>query len=248
MTERIQKLISAAGLMSRRAAEDLIREGRVSVDGRPARLGDRADPRATMVAVDGVPLPISPDLVTYLLYKPLGVISSSADPEGRPTVVDLVPREPRVVPVGRLDYDTEGLLLLSNDGTLVNAVTHPRYGIRKTYLAEVEGQPGPAVLRQLRTGVELEDGPARVEGVQIKGRSNAGALIEVVLGEGRNREVRRMLEAVGHPVVRLVRTAIGPIRDRSLRKGKWRVLTNAEVHSLYRAAGLEETATRSLNS
>lgn len=246
MTERIQKLISAAGLMSRRAAEDLIREGRVTVEGQLARLGDKADPRTMTVAVDGVPLPISPDLVTYLLYKPLGVISSSSDPEGRPVVVDLVPREPRVVPVGRLDYDTEGLLLLSNDGTLVNVVTHPRYGIHKTYVADVEGQPGAAVLRQLRNGVELEDGLARVERVRVTGRSSSGALIELVLGEGRNREVRRLLEAVGHPVVRLVRTAIGPIHDRSLRKGKWRLLTNAEVHSLYRAAGLEEKTTRSL--
>ncbi|MBA3360098.1 MAG: pseudouridine synthase [Acidimicrobiia bacterium] len=246
MSERLQKLISAAGLMSRRAAEDLIKAGRVTIDGRVARLGDKADPHSATVAVDGVPLPVSPDLVTYLLYKPLGVISSASDPEGRPTVVELVPPQPRVVPVGRLDYDTEGLLLLSNDGTLTNAVTHPRYGIHKTYLAEVEGQPGPAALRQLREGVELEDGTARVRSARVTTRSRTGAQVELVLGEGRNREVRRLFEAVGHPVRKLVRTAIGPITDRSLRAGQWRRLTNSEVHSLYAAAGLGAEHARNL--
>jgi 23S rRNA pseudouridine2605 synthase len=248
MIERLQKLISAAGLMSRRAAEDLIRERRVTIDGRVAQLGDRADPTEAVIAVDGVPLPVSPEHVTYLLFKPLGVISTASDPEGRRTVVELVPDQPRVVPVGRLDYDTEGLLLLSNDGALINAVTHPRYGIHKTYVAEVEGHPGSAALRRLRTGVELADGVARAESARVSGRSASGALIELVLGEGRNREVRRMLEAVGHPVRRLVRTAIGPITDRTLRSGQWRRLNSSEVLAIYRAAGLDASVSHNLRS
>ncbi|CAN5308153.1 pseudouridine synthase [soil metagenome] len=238
VAERLQKLISGAGLMSRRAAEDLIRAGRITVDGLTAKLGDRADPSEQTVAVDGVLLPVAPGLVTYLLYKPMGVISTVSDPEGRATVVELVPPEPRVVPVGRLDFDTEGLLLLSNDGALINAVTHPRYGVHKTYIAEVEGQPGPAVLRRLREGVELDDGLARAIDAKVTGRSTNGALVKLVLGEGRNREVRRLLEAVGHPVRRLVRTAIGPIQDKTLRKGDWRTLSGSEVHSIYLAAGI----------
>ncbi len=239
-SERLQKAIAAAGLMSRRAAEELIEAGRVTINGRVARLGDRVEASVDRVEVDGVPLPVAPDHVTYLLYKPPGVISTASDPEGRPTVVQLVPDTPRVVPVGRLDHDSEGLLLLSNDGELVNAITHPRFGVTKTYLAEVSGQPGAAVLRRLREGVELEDGVARALKARLVARSASRAQVELVMGEGRNREVRRMFEALGHPVLGLVRVAIGPLRDKTLRPGTWRQLSNAEVRSLYLAARGDE--------
>ncbi len=149
---RLQKAISAAGLMSRRAAEELIGAGRVTIDGRVAVLGDRVDPVTSAVAIDGALIPVAPDLVTYLLYKPLGVISTSEDPHGRQTVVDLVPAEPRVWPVGRLDADSEGLILMTNDGTLTNLVTHPRYGVPKTYQVMFEGAPGRSALRRLAEG------------------------------------------------------------------------------------------------
>jgi 23S rRNA pseudouridine2605 synthase len=235
--QRLQKAISAAGLMSRRAAEELIATGRVTINGRVARLGDRVDSSVDRVEVDGVLLPVAPDHVTYLLYKPPGVISTASDPQGRRTVVQLVPDTPRVVPVGRLDYESEGLLLLTNDGDLVNAITHPRFGVRKTYLVEVSGQPGSAVLRRLREGIELDDGIARAQSVRLVGRSPNRAQLELVIGEGRNREVRRMFEALGHPVLKLVRVAIGPLRDKTLQPGSWRRLSNDEIRKLYLAAG-----------
>ncbi|HVR31685.1 MAG TPA: pseudouridine synthase [Acidimicrobiia bacterium] len=235
MTEvRLQKAISAAGLMSRRAAEDLIRAGRVTIDGRVAVLGDRCDPETSIVAVDGARIPVAPGLVTYLVSKPLGVVSTTDDPQGRRTVVDLVPPQPRVWPVGRLDADSEGLILVSNDGDLTNHVTHPSNGVTKTYVAEVEGAPGRSALRALETGVELEDGTARAVSARRLDLSGDRSLVEIVMNEGRNREVRRMCAAVGHPVRRLARTAIGPISDRSLEPGTWRLLTPSEVASLYR--------------
>lgn len=235
--ERLQKAISAAGLMSRRAAEELIAAGRVTINGRLARLGDRIESAVDRVEVDGILLPVAPDHVTYLLYKPRGVVSTASDPQGRPTVVQLVPDTPRVVPVGRLDYDSEGLLLLTNDGDLVNAITHPRFGVNKTYLVEVSGQPGPAGLRRLREGIELDDGIARARKVRLVARSPNRAQLELVMGEGRNREVRRMFEALGHPVLKLVRVAIGPLRDKTLQPGSWRQLGNDEIRKLYLASG-----------
>jgi 23S rRNA pseudouridine2605 synthase len=234
---RLQKAMSAAGLMSRRKAEELIAAGRVSVGGRAAVLGDRVDPDSERVEVDGIPIPVAPGLVTYLLNKPPGVVSTASDPHGRPTVVDLVPTEPRVWPVGRLDADSEGLLLVSNDGELTQRVTHPSFGITKTYLALVEGSPGVAALRRLVEGVDLDDGPARALSARMVDRTGSRTLVEVVMVEGRNREVRRMAEAVGHPVVRLVRTAIGPLHDPGLKPGTWRRLGPEEVAALYRAAG-----------
>ncbi|HUO46820.1 MAG TPA: pseudouridine synthase [Acidimicrobiia bacterium] len=239
--ERLQKVIAGAGLMSRRAAEVLIAAGRVSIDGRVAVLGDRVVSSRHRVEIDGIPIPVAPAHVTYLLYKPVGVISTASDPGGRPTVIDLVPSEPRVVPVGRLDADSEGLLLLSNDGDLVQFVTHPRYGITKTYLAEVDGQPAPQVLRRLLQGVDLEDGPAQALKVHLQASHGDRSLVVVVLGEGRNREVRRMFEAVGHPVRRLVRTAIGQLTDRQLKAGEWRTLEPKEVADLYRQAHLPQS-------
>jgi len=233
--QRVQKILARAGLGSRRACEDLIADGRVTVDGEVVVLGDRVDPDHQALAVDGVPVPTRPGLVYYLLNKPAGVVTTADDPQGRRTVVDLVPAEPRVFPVGRLDYDTEGLLLCTNDGDLAQRLTHPRFGVEKTYLAEVEGVPTPAALRRLREGVELEDGPtapARAHLVQPGPETSA---IELVIHEGRNRQVRRMCEAVGHPVRRLVRTNIATLRDPDLAPGAWRALTSAEVRALYTA-------------
>ncbi len=206
------------------------------MDGEPAVLGRRVDVERDRVTVDGVPVVVRHGLVHYLLNKPAGVVTTADDPEGRPTVVALVPGEPRVFPVGRLDFETEGLLVLTNDGELTQLLTHPRHGVEKAYLAEVDGVPSRAVLRELREGVTLDDGPtapARARLVQERGDT---AAIELVIHEGRNRQVRRMCAAVGHPVRRLVRTRIGPIADRDLGPGEWRTLDAAEVRSLYEAA------------
>jgi 23S rRNA pseudouridine2605 synthase len=242
--ERLQKVLARAGLGSRRVCEELIADGRVTVNGDVAQLGRRVDPEHDAVALDGVPVVVRDDLVYYLLNKPAGAVSTASDPEGRPTVVDLVPDTPRVYPVGRLDYDTEGLLLLTNDGELTHLLTHPRFGVVKTYLAEVEGDPSPAAVRALREGIELDDGmtaPARVNVVQRRGATSA---VELGIHEGRNRQVRRMCEAVGHPVVRLVRTRIGPLRDGSLKPGTWRALTPVEIRRLYEATSPERDGTR----
>jgi len=213
--------------------EELIVDGRVTVDGEVAELGRRVDTRTQRVEVDGVTVSASPDLVYYLLNKPAGVVTTASDTHGRPTVVKLVPAEPRVFPVGRLDADTEGLLLLTNDGDLTHRLTHPSFGIEKEYLAEVEEEPSAADLRRLRRGVELDDGmtaPARVTAV-------APRALRITIHEGRNRQVRRMCEAVGHPVVRLVRTRIGPLVDRTLAPGEWRALSAAEIRVLQAAVG-----------
>ncbi|MGH8998255.1 MAG: pseudouridine synthase [Acidimicrobiia bacterium] len=235
--ERLQKVLAQAGLGSRRACEELIGEGRVTVNGERAVLGRRVDPAADDVRVDGVPVPTRPGLVYYLLNKPAGVVTTASDPEGRPTVVELVPAEPRVFPVGRLDYDTEGLLLLTNDGALAHCLTHPSRGVPRTYLAEVAGRPGRVALRALRTGVDLDDGRTAPAAARLTGAGPSGAAVELVIHEGRNRQVRRMCEAVGHPVRRLVRTRFGPITDRRLPPGQWRLLTTHEVRSLWEACG-----------
>ena len=229
---RVQKAVAGAGLMSRRAAEDAIREGRVAIDGRYAVLGDRVDVSVQQVTVDGIPIPVNPDLETYLLYKPPGVVSSASDPEGRRTVVDLVAGDGRLFPVGRLDYDSEGLILLTNDGDLANRVTHPRYGIVKKYLALVRGGPAKSDVQRLARGIDLEDGPARALSASIVCRQGEEAMVELTMGEGRNREVRRMFEAMGFQVIRLVRTAIGPISDRSLKPGQSRRLSTSEIRDL----------------
>ena len=236
--QRVQKVLARAGLGSRRACEELIADGRVTVDGAVVVLGDRVDPDHQALAVDGVPVPTRPGLVYYLLNKPTGVVTTADDPQGRRTVVDLVPPEPRVFPVGRLDFDTEGLLLCTNDGDLALRLTHPRYGVEKTYLAEVEGVPSPAALRRLREGVELEDGltaPARAHVVQPGPETSA---LELVIHEGRNRQVRRMCEAIGHPVIELSRTKFGPITLGGLAPGRTRVLDSHEVGALLDEAGL----------
>ena len=229
--ERLQKVLARVGIGSRRVCEDLIAEGRVTVDGEVAVLGRRVDVETALVELDGAPIGVRPDLVHYLLNKPAGVVTTADDPQGRPTVVGLVPAEPRVFPVGRLDVDTEGLLLLTNDGELAHRLTHPSFGVEKEYVAELEGSPSRAALRRLREGVELDDGttaPARAALLEP-------SVVRLTVHEGRNRQVRRMCDAVGHPVVRLIRTRIGPLADRSLAPGAWRELTGDEVRSLQRA-------------
>ena len=229
---RLQKVLAQAGLGSRRACEELIERGRVRVNGERAVLGRRVDPETDVVEVNGAQIGVKAGLVHYLLNKPAGVITSASDPQGRPVVVDLVPPEPRVFPVGRLDADSEGLLLLTNDGDLTHRLTHPSFGVDKEYLVEVEGEPTRGAVARLRDGVELEDGrtaPAKV--AQLDAR-----LLRITIHEGRNRQVRRMCESVGHPVLRLVRTRIGPLTDRSLKPGAWRALTQDEVRALERAA------------
>ena len=230
--ERLQKVLARAGIGSRRVCEDLITDGRVSVNGEVAVLGRRVDPESDLVEGDGAAIGVRPGLVHYLLNKPTGVVTTAEDPQGRPTVVELVPSEPRVFPVGRLDLDTEGLLLLTNDGELTHRLTHPSFGVDKEYVAHVVGAPTRAQLRVLREGVDLDDGrtaPAQVALV-------APEVIRIVIHEGRNRQVRRMCEAIGHPVQRLVRTRIGPLADRQLKPGRWRPLTVDEVRALERAA------------
>jgi len=230
--ERLQKVLARAGYGSRRRCEELIEQGRVRVDGEVAVLGRRVDPTTARITVDNAPAPTAPGLVYYLLNKPAGVVTTADDPQGRPTVVELVPSSPRVFAVGRLDRATEGLLILTNDGDLSQLLAHPSHGVIKEYLAEVRGDPSPAAVRQLREGVLLDDGmtaPARVSRV-------APGLLRIAIHEGRNRQVRRMCSAVGHEVVRLVRTRIGPVADTSLAPGEFRVLTPAEVRRLGEAA------------
>ena len=226
--ERLQKVLARVGMGSRRVCEKLIVEQRVTVNGELAELGEKVDPEAAEIEVDGLKIGVRQDLVYYLLNKPVGVITTSKDPQERSTVVDLVPTHPRVFPVGRLDADTEGLILLTNDGDLTHYLTHPSFGVEKEYLVQVDVKPSRNAIRELRQGVELDDGitaPAKVSLVDEK-------LIKIVIHEGRNRQVRRMCESVGHPVKRLIRSRIGPIVDTSLRPGSFRELTNQELKSI----------------
>jgi len=229
--ERLQKILAQRGFGSRRVCETLIEDGRVTVNGVVAELGRRVDVDTDRVAVDGVEVGVRPDLVYYLLHKPYNVITTAKDPQDRVTVVDLVPSEPRVHPVGRLDLDSEGLIILTNDGDLTHHLTHPSFGVEKEYLVHVRCGPegvSNSALTKLRSGVELDDGvtsPAKV------GQPQPGVL-RIVIHEGRHRQVRRMCDAVGHEVNRLVRTRIGPIVDATLKPGEWRHLTPQEVRAL----------------
>jgi len=230
--DRLQKVLARTGVGSRRVCEDLIVDGRVTVNGEVPVLGRRVDTAVDVIELDGVPLPVRPGLVHYLVNKPAGVVSTAEDTHGRPTVVGLVPEEPRVFPVGRLDRDSEGLIIVTHDGELTHRLTHPSYGVPKEYLVQVEGEPSPGAVRQLREGVDLEDGPTAPARVAVVSAS----LLRMVIHEGRNRQIRRMCEAVGHPVVRLVRTRIGPLADPSLPPGSYRPLTFDEVRGLAAAA------------
>lgn len=237
--ERLQKILSAAGVASRRASEQLIRDGRVTVNGAAVQtLGTKADPLHDDIRVDGRRVKVARRLRYLLVNKPAGYVSTRSDPQGRPTVLDLIPDSTEYLyPVGRLDYDSEGLLLVTNDGALAARLTHPRHGVVKTYHAVVRGVPPPEVLARLARGIVLDGGRTAPASVRVIERFTAGrrgehAVVEFRLGEGRNRQVRRMCEAVGHVVDRLTRVAIGPIADARLRPGQCRELTPREVATL----------------
>jgi 23S rRNA pseudouridine2605 synthase len=236
--DRLQKVLAAAGVGSRRECEELITAGRVEVDRRVVtELGSRVDAQQQEIRLDGLPLRL-PRRVYYAVHKPPGVVSTHRDPAGRPRVIDLVPaRDVRLFTIGRLDLGSDGLILVTNDGELANRLTHPRYGVRKTYRVQVAGQPSPEVLRQLQQGVRLAEGLARVEQVRIKGHHKESTLLEMVLREGRNREIRRVLARVGHKVLRLTRIAVGPVHLGTLPPGGYRVLSRQEVAALRRSAG-----------
>jgi 23S rRNA pseudouridine2605 synthase len=238
--ERLQKVLARAGLGSRRTCEQLIADGRVTVNGVVAQLGQRADGAHDRIAVDGIPVAGRQGLVYYLVNKPVGVICSASDPHGRPTVVSLVPALPRVFPVGRLDVSSEGLIVLTNDGELAYQLTHPSFGVPKEYVVEVEGNLSREALGRLRRGVELDDGMTAPAKVSQLGPSAA----RIAVHEGRNRQVRRMCDAVGHPVRRLVRTRIGPVCDPDLAVGGWRDLNGTEIRRLWEAAGAPARASR----
>jgi len=229
---RLQKVLAEAGLASRRVAEQLIAEGRVEVNGEVAVLGRRVDPESDVVRVDGSRLPTARRHRYLMLNKPRGVVTTLDDPAGRSTVADYMPRGSRLFYVGRLDADTSGLLLLTNDGDLTNRLTHQRYEVPKTYIAAVEGKMGSATLRRLRDGVVLDDSELVPDAVRLLQASASGSLLRITLHEGRNRVVRRLLEAVGHPVVDLSRVAFGPLELGTLGVGQVRELTRDELGSL----------------
>ncbi len=239
---RLQKVLARAGLGSRRACEALIVAGRVEVDGHiVTELGVRVDPRRAVVHVDGLRVQLDESLITLALNKPLGVLSAMSDPQGRPTVGDLVAdREERLFHVGRLDADSEGLILLTNDGELANRLSHPRYQVPKTYLVEiaVSGSVPRDLGRRRLAGMELDDGVASVDSFKVVDARPGKALIELVLHDGRNRIIRRLMDAAGFPVQQLVRTQIGTIRLGDLRSGRTRVIGGAELGSLMAAVDL----------
>jgi 23S rRNA pseudouridine2605 synthase len=237
---RLQKVLAAAGIGSRRHCEELIGEGRVEVDGQIVRrFGARVDPNRQVIRVDGRRIPARQDLVYFALNKPTGVLTAMSDDRGRRTIADLLPGDgERLFHVGRLDYDTEGLMLLTNDGELAHRLAHPKYGVLKTYLADVPGPVPGNVGRRLAAGVELEDGLATADKFRVVQTAGDRSLVEITLHEGRKHIVRRMLAEVGHPVSRLVRTQLGPVRLGSLAPGTSRKLTTAEIGELYAAVGL----------
>jgi 23S rRNA pseudouridine2605 synthase len=236
---RLQKVLAAAGVASRRACEVLISEGRVEVNGKVVtEQGRRVDPDTDVIRVDGSRIP-PPRRHRYLvLNKPRGVVSTMDDPEGRRTLADLIPeRQGRLFHVGRLDTDTEGLLLLTNDGEFAHRLAHPSFEVPKIYLAEVAGVVGRDVLAKLRSGITLEDGPVRPVAVKLVSTAGDRSLVKITLHEGRNHVVRRTMEAVGHPVRRLSRTGIGPVRLGTLKSGEFRELTGAELGGLLDLTG-----------
>jgi 23S rRNA pseudouridine2605 synthase len=242
--ERLQRSLARAGFGSRRACEEVIAAGRVQINGTVATLGDRLDPSVDEVRVDGSKVNVDPELRTFVLHKPRGVTTTMRDPHAERDLTTFLPKGVHLFPVGRLDRDTEGLLLLTNDGSLAHRLTHPRYAIEKEYLAEVSEPPSNRQLSRLRRGVELDDGTAKAVDARsaggAAGRGGAGGRggVRLVMVEGRKREVRRMLEAVELPVRRLVRVRVGPIRLGKLGPGEVRELEPEDVRALYRAAGL----------
>jgi 23S rRNA pseudouridine2605 synthase len=237
---RLQKLLAQSGVASRRRCEELMLDGHVEVDGEVVtRLGTKVDPRTAVIRVDGRRLPPASPHVYLVLNKPRGVVSTMSDPQGRRTLADFVADRPeRLFHVGRLDTDTEGLILLTNDGDFAQRVAHPSYELDKTYVAEVAGAVDRATVTQVRGGVELEDGPVAVSGFRVVSTHGSRSIVELTLHEGRNRIVRRLLETVGHPVRRLTRTAIGPVQLSGMRRGELRELRDDELGPLLDAAGL----------
>ncbi|HEY3214510.1 MAG TPA: pseudouridine synthase [Actinomycetota bacterium] len=236
--ERLQRSLARAGFGSRRTCEEVIAAGRVEINGRVATLGDRLDPTVDEVRVDGSRVNVDPELRTFALHKPRGVTTTMRDPHAERDLTGFLPEGVHVFPVGRLDRDTEGLLLLTNDGSLAHRLTHPRYAIEKEYLAEVGRPPSQRQLARLRRGVELDDGTARAVDARSAGGAGGRGGVRLVMIEGRKREVRRMLDAVELPVRRLVRVRVGPIRLGNLGPGEIRELEPEDVRALYRAAGL----------
>jgi 23S rRNA pseudouridine2605 synthase len=236
--ERLQRSLARAGFGSRRACEEVIAAGRVEINGRVATLGDRLDPTVDEVRVDGSKVNVDPELRTFALHKPRGVTTTMRDPHAERDLTGFLPKGVHVFPVGRLDRDTEGLLLLTNDGSLAHRLTHPRYAIEKEYLAEVGRPPSQRQLARLQRGVELDDGTARAVDARSAGGAGGRGGVRLVMIEGRKREVRRMLDAVELPVRRLVRVRVGPIRLGKLGPGEVRELGPEDVRALYRAAGL----------
>ncbi|MDO8107687.1 pseudouridine synthase [Isoptericola sp. b441] len=235
---RLQKVLAQAGLGSRRACEALIAAGRVQVDGEVVReQGTRVDPATAVLHVDGLRVQLDTEKVTIALHKPAGVVSTMHDPSGRPDLSSVV-ADRRLFHVGRLDADSEGLLLLTNDGELAHRLAHPSHEVTKTYVVTVQGRVKPAVGVRLRRGVELEDGPAAVDEYRLLDATSQRSLVEVALHSGRNRVVRRMFDTVGYPVIRLVRTRIGPVRLGDLKPGATRPVEGAELGALMAAVGL----------
>ncbi|MGW5875941.1 pseudouridine synthase [Nocardiopsis terrae] len=237
---RLQKALAAAGVASRRASEEMIAAGRVSVDGQIVRrFGARVDPEVSEIRVDDMRVVTAPDKLYFALNKPRGVVSTMWDPQGRPTLADYAGQtEERIFHVGRLDTETEGLILLTNDGDLANRLTHPRYKVVKTYVAKVPGPVPHRVVRRIQKGVELEDGPVKVDSFRVVDNDEAQAMVEIRLHEGRKHIVRRLMEEVGHPVTDLARTQVGPIDLNTLRLGTMRALSSREIGELYKVAGL----------
>jgi 23S rRNA pseudouridine2605 synthase len=236
--ERLQRTLARAGLGSRRSVEDLIRAGRVGVNGRVAQLGNRVEPESDVITLDGAPVATHPGLRYFALNKPRGTTTTLRDPHAIRSLAPLLPSGSRLFPVGRLDRDSEGLLILTNDGDLSNRLAHPRYGVEKEYLVEVEGVLSKEGIRALQQGVPLEDGVARALAVRGVHRAVGKSSLRIVLAEGRKREVRRMMASLGHPVRRLVRVRVGPVRLGRLAPGKSRPLMAEEVTELYRMTDL----------
>ncbi len=233
--ERLQRALARGGFGSRRSCEELIVAGKVTVNGTVATLGDKVDTAVDVVAVRGATVNLDPNVRYLALHKPAVVITTMRDPQGRPDMRDILPTEgPRVFPVGRLDRDSEGLLLLTNDGDLAAALLHPRYGIEREYLVEVEGRPAAKHLASLRRGVELDDGPAQVKTARVVDAHGGRGQLSLVLTEGRKREVRRMFATIGLPVTRLLRVRIGPVRLGGLAPAAHRELTPEELMALSR--------------
>ncbi|MBN1829291.1 MAG: rRNA pseudouridine synthase [Deltaproteobacteria bacterium] len=250
MNERLQKIIARAGVASRRKAEEMIREGRVAVNGQTvALLGSKADPDVDEIRVDGCRITVESELVYLLLYKPAGYVTTSNDPQGRPIVTDLIRAVPeRLYPVGRLDYDSEGLLILTNDGQFAHKIQHPRHGILKSYLVKVRGVLNDADIAAIGEGRHLEDGFFRPREVRLERRNPKSTWLTVSLTEGRNRIIRRYFDTFGHPAARLIRTSIGHIEVGSLKEGEYRMLRKREVEALMAGENTGERAKKILTS